>query len=115
MQESETLAVHEGPLDTRRDSSTRKHRRLAFLVPLALFGGLAAVLGVGLSRDPHEVPSPLIGKRVPETFLIGADGRIAYKHIGPLTAEFVRDKLLPMIETLRKQAPIDRTKTRADP
>ena len=39
---------------------------------------------------------------VPETFLIGTDGRIAYKHIGPLTAEFVRDELIPMIERLRR-------------
>ena len=39
---------------------------------------------------------------VPETFLIGTDGRIAYKHIGPLTAEFVRDELVPMIERLRR-------------
>ena len=38
---------------------------------------------------------------VPETFVIGRDGRIAYKHIGPMTPEFVRDKLLPMIEALR--------------
>ncbi len=41
---------------------------------------------------------------VPETFVIGKDGRIAYKHIGPITREFVRDKLLPMIGKLR-QAP----------
>lgn len=38
---------------------------------------------------------------VPETFVIGRDGRIAYKHIGPMTPEFVRDKLLPMIAGLR--------------
>lgn len=38
---------------------------------------------------------------VPETFVIGPDGRIAYKHIGPLSADFVRDELMPMIERLR--------------
>jgi cytochrome c biogenesis protein CcmG, thiol:disulfide interchange protein DsbE len=38
---------------------------------------------------------------VPETFVIGRDGRIAYKHVGPLTPEFVRDRLLPMIEHLK--------------
>ena len=35
---------------------------------------------------------------VPETFVIGKDGRIAYKHVGPLTPESVRALLLPQIE-----------------
>jgi cytochrome c biogenesis protein CcmG/thiol:disulfide interchange protein DsbE len=39
---------------------------------------------------------------VPETFVIDPSGRIAYKHIGPMTTEFVQDKLLPMIERLRR-------------
>lgn len=171
---------------------------MTFLLPLAVFGLLAMVLGLGLSLDPREVPSPLIGKPVPEfelpavrgrtqglatrnlvgqvsllnvfaswcvacreehpilvdlarrqvvpiyglnykdkpadaerwldqwgdpytrtgadvdgrvaidwgvygvpeTFLVGPDGRIAYKHIGPMTPAFVRDKLLPMIQSL---------------
>ncbi|NMG45426.1 DsbE family thiol:disulfide interchange protein [Aromatoleum toluvorans] len=177
-------------------------RRTAFLLPLAVFALLVAVLGVGLFLDPREIPSPLIGRPVPvfdlppvqgrtlglasrdlqgevslvnvfaswcvacreehpvlmelartgavpihglnykdkpedaarwlkewgdpytrtgadldgrvaidwgvygvpETFVIGRNGRIAYKHIGPITREFARDKLLPMIEQLR-QAP----------
>lgn len=41
---------------------------------------------------------------VPETFVVGPDGRIAYKHIGPLTPGFVREELLPMIERLRAGA-----------
>ena len=36
-----------------------------FLVPLVLFAILAVFLGVGLNHDPHEVPSPLIGKPAP--------------------------------------------------
>ena len=36
-----------------------------FLVPLALFGVLVAFLAVGLQRDPHEVPSPLVNKAAP--------------------------------------------------
>jgi cytochrome c biogenesis protein CcmG/thiol:disulfide interchange protein DsbE len=36
-----------------------------FLIPLALFGVLVGFLAVGLNRDPHEVPSPLIGKPAP--------------------------------------------------
>ena len=35
---------------------------------------------------------------VPETFVIGKDGRIAFKHVGPLTPDSVRDELLPQIE-----------------
>ena len=37
-----------------------------FLIPLALFFGLVGFLAVGLNRDPHEIPSPLIGKLAPE-------------------------------------------------
>lgn len=35
---------------------------------------------------------------VPETFLIGKDGRIAFKHVGPLTPDAVKSTLLPQIE-----------------
>ena len=37
-----------------------------FLIPLALFGVLVGFLAVGLNRDPHEVPSPLINKAAPQ-------------------------------------------------
>jgi cytochrome c biogenesis protein CcmG/thiol:disulfide interchange protein DsbE len=36
-----------------------------FLVPLGLFLVLVIFLAVGLNRDPHEVPSPLVGKPAP--------------------------------------------------
>jgi cytochrome c biogenesis protein CcmG/thiol:disulfide interchange protein DsbE len=36
-----------------------------FLIPLLLFVILVGFLAVGLNRDPHEVPSPLIGKPAP--------------------------------------------------
>lgn len=36
-----------------------------FLLPLALFVVLAVFLAVGLTRDPREVPSPLIKKPAP--------------------------------------------------
>lgn len=35
---------------------------------------------------------------VPETFVIGKDGRIAYKHVGPLTPESAQTLLLPEIK-----------------
>jgi cytochrome c biogenesis protein CcmG/thiol:disulfide interchange protein DsbE len=38
---------------------------IRFLVPLGLFLVLVAFLAVGLNRDPHEVPSPLVGKAAP--------------------------------------------------
>jgi len=40
-------------------------KALRFLVPLALFGVLVFFLWRGLSLNPREVPSPLIGKPAP--------------------------------------------------
>jgi cytochrome c biogenesis protein CcmG/thiol:disulfide interchange protein DsbE len=37
-----------------------------FLIPIILFGLLVIVFSVGLNRDPSFVPSPLIGKPVPQ-------------------------------------------------
>ncbi len=34
---------------------------------------------------------------VPETFLVGPDGKIIYKHVGPFTPESVRDDLMPAV------------------
>jgi cytochrome c biogenesis protein CcmG/thiol:disulfide interchange protein DsbE len=36
-----------------------------FLLPLGLFIVLLIFLGIGLNRDPREVPSPLVGKPAP--------------------------------------------------
>ena len=38
---------------------------------------------------------------VPETFLIDGQGIIRYKHIGPLTAKVLTEKIVPMIGELR--------------
>lgn len=35
---------------------------------------------------------------VPETFLVGRDGKILFKHVGPLTVDATRRTLLPEIE-----------------
>jgi len=48
-------------------------KRLRFLIPLAAFFALAAVLAVGLKRDPREVPSPLIDKPAPKFALARVD------------------------------------------
>jgi cytochrome c biogenesis protein CcmG/thiol:disulfide interchange protein DsbE len=37
---------------------------------------------------------------VPETFVIGADGMIKYKHIGPVTHESLEQKILPILKEL---------------
>ncbi|MBI1201915.1 MAG: DsbE family thiol:disulfide interchange protein [Rhodopseudomonas sp.] len=39
---------------------------------------------------------------VPETFVIGKDGRIVYKHIGPLSQEALDRIILPLIRDLTK-------------
>ena len=36
------------------------------LIPLGIFGVLVVFLAIGLTRDPREIPSPLIGKPAPE-------------------------------------------------
>lgn len=38
---------------------------------------------------------------VPETFVVGADGRIADKHVGALTQQIVDEKILPLVKRLR--------------
>jgi cytochrome c biogenesis protein CcmG/thiol:disulfide interchange protein DsbE len=40
---------------------------------------------------------------VPETFVVRADGIIAYKHIGPLTPEALDRTILPFVARLREQ------------
>jgi cytochrome c biogenesis protein CcmG/thiol:disulfide interchange protein DsbE len=175
-------------------------RSLKFLIPAAVFAVIVGFLLVGLSRDPREIPSPLIGKPapefrlplldrpdeawspsqlrgqvwllnvwaswcvpclvehpvllrmardaslpivgfnykdersaatawlgkhgnpfrqvvadrsgaaafdygvygVPESFLIDRDGRIRFKHVGPLTPEVVERKLLPLVRELSR-------------
>ena len=50
-------------------------RRPAFVVPLLVFAGIAAMLAVGLTLNPREIPSPLIGTAVPEFALPPVSGR----------------------------------------
>ena len=47
------------------DRSRMKSLRLRLLLPLAVFVLILVFLWVGLSRDPREVPSPLVGKPAP--------------------------------------------------
>lgn len=40
----------------------------------------------------------------PETFIIGPDGVIRYKHVGPLTRRVVEEKILPLLVSLNGDA-----------
>jgi cytochrome c biogenesis protein CcmG, thiol:disulfide interchange protein DsbE len=49
--------------------------RLPYLLPLALFLILAAYFWIGLGKDPHRIPSPLIDQPVAEFSLAPLEGR----------------------------------------
>ena len=42
---------------------------------------------------------------VPETFVVDRRGRIVYKHIGAMTERLVTEKILPLVEDLRRSEP----------
>lgn len=65
--------------ETAMEAGSRRLRPGRFL-PLALLLAVVMVLGIGLTLNPREVPSPLIG---------------------PLTPGFVERELMPMVERLR--------------
>lgn len=47
---------------------------MRFAIPIVLMLGVLALLGFGLTHDPREVPSPLIGKPAPTFALPGLGG-----------------------------------------
>ena len=49
--------------------------RWSYLGPLVVFAIIAVFLGIGLTRNPREVPSPLIDKPVPQFRLAPVKGR----------------------------------------
>ena len=89
-----------------------------FLLPLVLFAVLVVFLGVGLKRDPREIPSPLVGKPAPLfslptlsgdkpfspadmkgqvwIFNVWATWCVACREEHPLLVEFGRMKMLPI-------------------
>ncbi len=58
-------------------------RRLAGYIPLAVFAVMAVFLGIGLTMNPRDIPSPLIGKPVPNFSLPPVKGR----NLGLATAD----------------------------
>jgi cytochrome c biogenesis protein CcmG, thiol:disulfide interchange protein DsbE len=94
--------------------------KMRFLVPLGLFFVLVAFLAIGLTRDPREVPSPLIDKaaprfKVPQVSLadktfspeemkgkvwmlnVFASWCVACKDEHPLLVEMQRSQVVPLI------------------
>ena len=94
-------------------------KRLWFLIPLAAFFALAAVLAVALKLDPREVPSPLIDKPAPKFALqrlddaaktirlddmrgkvwvlnVWASWCVACREEHPLLVEFAKKRVVPL-------------------
>jgi len=55
------------------DKTPRRSLRLA-IIPALIFAALAALFWRGLSGDPSEIPSALIGKEVPSFTLLALEG-----------------------------------------
>ncbi|GAB4056887.1 DsbE family thiol:disulfide interchange protein [Uliginosibacterium sediminicola] len=90
------------------------------LIPLLLFVVLAVFLGIGLTRDPREIPSPLIDKPAPDFKLsqlhasdqslsladmqgkvwllnVWASWCVACREEHPVLVNFAQQKVLPVI------------------
>ena len=61
--------------------------RPAFLIPLLVFVAMAVLFAIGLGLDPRLVPSPLVGKPVPEFDLPPVKGRTLGLATGNLKGE----------------------------
>ena len=57
-------------------------------------------------RRPRRAASPSTSGvyGVPETYVIGGDGKIAYRHVGPLTEDAIKEKILPLLQPPEQQA-----------
>jgi cytochrome c biogenesis protein CcmG/thiol:disulfide interchange protein DsbE len=49
--------------------------QLRFAIPVSVFVVVAIALGVGLTLNPREIPSPLIGQTIPDFELAALKGR----------------------------------------
>lgn len=105
-------------------------KSLRFLIPLALFGALTWFLFAGLSLNPREVPSPLIGKPAPAFALPRLDdptqtvkrddllGKVWVMNVWaswcapcreehPLVVAFARERRVPVVGLNYKDRPGD--------
>src|SRR3546814_10887587 len=69
------LAFDREPPAHRASTERPPRRRVAFLVPVVTFVALTVALAYGLTRNPRDIPSALIGKPVPEFSLPPVEGR----------------------------------------
>ena len=60
---------------TAETGAAAPRRPWLYLLPIAIFAGIGVLLYAGLYRDPTLVPSPLVGKPVPEFALGPVQGR----------------------------------------
>ena len=100
------------------------------LITAAIFGGLVALLGYGLTLNPRDVPSPLIGKPAPafelpqlyeqqKTFSnrdmagkvwllnVWASWCVSCRQEHPLLVEFARTNVVPIYGLNYKDTPND--------
>ena len=108
-------------------------RRPAFIAPLAVFAAIAVLLALGLTLNPREIPSPLIGKPVPQFDLPPVRGRdlgletsdlkgevsivnvfaswcVSCKEEHPVFMEMKRERLVPIHGLNYKDRPEDAQK-----
>lgn len=94
-----------------------KRQRYAYVLILLAFLALVAILGIGLTLDPRKVPSPLIGKPVPEFSLPPVKGRTLGLSSADLKGEVSLVNVFaswcvpcrqehPLIEQLAKEVPV---------
>lgn len=112
-----------------------------FLIPLALFVVLTVFLALGLTRDPREVPSPLVGKPAPDfslprlhvkageaaqpfgpkemqgqvwLFNVWASWCVSCRQEHPVLMDFAKTAAAPLIGLDYKDAPADARRWLAD-
>lgn len=63
-------------VDSQSNGATKPSRlRLSYFLPLLIFGVLGVAFAVGLTMNPRELPSTLIGKEAPQFDLPPVKGR----------------------------------------
>ncbi len=62
-------------LTAANETRPPRRRYVGYLIPVAIFAALAALLGWGLTHNPRDIPSALIGKPVPQFSLPPVQGR----------------------------------------
>ncbi len=103
------------------------------LIPLGIFIVLVVFLAIGLTRDPREIPSPLIGKPAPvfTAPMLNSPGKqfaskdmagkvwllntwaswcVACRQEHPIVMEFSKSKMLPIVGLDYKDKDADGTK-----